>query len=108
VQVSREDVWWVAYVKHTNIRIETAHISCQGLERVQRLLTSRRKQSGKLAPAEPIHPALRRIYDLLYLDTQEGRQFYNPDKAWDTDRLTEIAAVVGHYLPRPEAPNENL
>ncbi|MGB2966161.1 MAG: hypothetical protein WBD14_01970, partial [Phycisphaerae bacterium] len=26
VQAAEDEVWWTAYVKHTNVRIETAHI----------------------------------------------------------------------------------
>jgi hypothetical protein len=107
VQVSREDVWWTAYVKHTNIRIETAHISYKVLERILRQFHSREKHPRKRAPAELVHPGLHRIYDLLYLDTREGRQFYNRDKAWDADTLAEIAAVVSQHLPLPQTPSKN-
>ena len=28
---------------------------------------------------DAVHPAVRQIHDLLYLDVQDGREFYNPD-----------------------------
>lgn len=37
VQVGHDELWWVAYVKHSNIRIETVHIRADVLDTVQRL-----------------------------------------------------------------------
>jgi hypothetical protein len=48
-----------------------------------------------------VHPAIRQIHDLLYLDVQGAREFYNPDKTWDADTLARIAGVVARYIPKP-------
>ena len=45
VQVGTQDIWWVGYVKHTNIRIETAHINYRVLERLPRRFTPRQDRS---------------------------------------------------------------
>jgi len=49
------------------------------------------------------HPALQEIHDLLYLDVEGGREYYEPEKSWDADTLEAIADVVGQYIPRPKA-----
>ena len=38
VQISNDDVWWTAYVKHTGIRIESAQIRKKTLLRIQQSL----------------------------------------------------------------------
>jgi len=48
-----------------------------------------------------VHPAIRQIHDLLYLDVRGSQEFYNPDKVQDADTLTQIAEVVAKYIPRP-------
>ena len=58
VQVSHEDIWWVAYVKHTNIRIETAHISYKVLERVQRRFPPREERPRKQGLARVVKPGI--------------------------------------------------
>ena len=101
VQMSVDEVWWTAYVKHTNVRIETARVSKKVLLKIQgRFPEEDRRHTGK-RPVPP-HPAIRQIHDLLYLDVRGERTFYNPDKTWDSDTLTRIAAVVARYIPRPE------
>jgi hypothetical protein len=99
VQVLSEDVWWTAYVKHTNIRIESAHIEKKTLLRILRSLGIARPSR----PAKPklFHQAVRRIHDLLYLDMQNGREFYNPDKSWDADTMAMAAKIVAEYIPTP-------
>ena len=63
--------------------------------------------SGRAAPtdapagAEETHPAVQRIHDLLYLDEDHGRAFYDGAKAWDADTVDMIAEVVAEYIPRP-------
>jgi hypothetical protein len=49
-----------------------------------------------------VHPAIRQIHDLLYLDLRGEQEFYNPDKVRDADTLVRIAEVVARYIPRPE------
>jgi hypothetical protein len=101
VGISCDEAWWTTYVKNTNVRIETAHISKACLERVMKRLPS-----GKLRPAvvsfKPADSVARRIHDLLYLDIKDGREFYNPDKTWDADVLTMIAEVIAQHIPRPK------
>ena len=45
VSVGTQEIWWVAYINHTNIRIETAHINCRVLEELQRRPTHRQDRS---------------------------------------------------------------
>jgi len=99
VQTTEDEVWWTTYVKHTSVRIETACISKKTLLEIWNRFP---KEGG--CPAKrsvPPHPAVRRIHDLLYLDIRGGSTFYNPDKAWDSDTLAQIAEVVAKYIPRP-------
>ena len=44
--------------------------------------------------------ALRRIYDLLYLDLKGNREFYNEEKAWDADTTSAIAEIVRQFFPK--------
>lgn len=100
VQAAEDEVWWSAYVKHTNVRIETARVSKKILLNIQDRFP---KEEGG-CPAKrsvPPHPAVRQIQDLLYLDMQGKRTFYNPDKIRDCHTLTQIAEVVARYVPRP-------
>ena len=53
--------------------------------------------------AEDSTTALRRIYDLLYLDLDKNREFYNEEKAWDADTTTAIADIVRPFFPKPSA-----
>ena len=100
VQVDKDDVWWTAYVKHTSIRIETARVSRKTLLGIWIRFPKEEGSSPARRPAPP-HPAVRQIHDLLYLDMQGKRIFYNPDKARDSNMLTQIAKVVAKYIPRP-------
>jgi len=101
LQAAEDEVWWTAYVKHTNVRIETAHIPRKVLLEIRkRFPSAERIASPRRAVA--VHPAVRQIHDLLYLDMQGVRTFYNPDKVRDADTLVRIAEVVARYIPRPE------
>jgi hypothetical protein len=100
VQIISEDVWWTAYVKHTNTRIESAHVEERTLLRILRSLGGDWKHGGN-PRVNPTLPSVRRIHDLLYLDMKNGREFYNPDKVWDANTLAQIAEVVARYIPRP-------
>ena len=100
VQILSEDVWWTAYVKHTGIRIESAHIEKKTLLRILRSLGGTRKRRSQ-PKARPIPPVVRQLHDLLYLDMDGGREFYNPDKSWDPDILDRVAEIVAEFIPRP-------
>jgi len=100
VQILSDDVWWTAYVKHTGIRIETAHVEKKTLLRILRSLGGKREHVGR-SKAKPVPPVARRIHDLLYLDMQDGRELYDPDKNWDSDTIAAIAEVVAEFIPRP-------
>jgi len=100
VQVSRDDAWWTACVKDSDIRIESAHVPRKTLLRVQRSLGIAGRRRGP-ARTGPIHPAIQRIHDLLYLDIVNGREFYNPDKGWDADTMAMIAEIVAEYIQAP-------
>ena len=63
VQVSHEEVWWAGYVKHTNIRIETAHISYKVLERVQRRLPPHEERPRKQGLSRVVKPGILGIKD---------------------------------------------
>ena len=104
VQLLSEDVWWTAYVKHTNIRIESAHVGKKTLLGILRSLGGDWQCRGNLR-VRPIPPAIRRIHDLLYLDMKGGRAFYDPSKSWNADTLAQIAEVVAKYIPRPSKPS---
>jgi hypothetical protein len=80
VQILSDDVWWTAYVRHTNIRIESAHVDKKTLLRILRSLGGTRKSSSRPG-AKPVHPALQHIHDLLYLDMKNGREVYDVDKS---------------------------
>jgi len=101
VQVSRDAAWWTACVKHTDIRIESAHVARKTLLRIQRSHGSAGKPR-KPAKARPVDPSIRKIHDLLYLDERSGRQFYNPHKARDAGALAMIADVVAEHIPKPK------
>jgi hypothetical protein len=101
VQAAEDEVWWTAYVKHTNVRIETAHIPRKVFLEIRRRFAS---AEGGTPPRRSVgvHPAVRQIHDLLYLDMRGERECYDPDKTWNADTLTRIAEVVARYIPRPE------
>jgi len=100
VQAAEDEVWWTAYVKHTNVRIETAHVPRKVLLEIRKRFpcaergTPPRRSVG-------VHPAVRQIHDLLYLDMRGRREFYNSDKVQDANTLSRIAEVVARYIPKP-------
>lgn len=98
VQVSADDVWWSAYLKHTSLRVESAGISRKHLLKI-------RKSFGltleTTAARNRIHPAVQKIHDLMYLDIQDGKEFYNPDKEWDSGTMAAVADAIAIYIPRP-------
>lgn len=57
-------------------------------------------QPHKVNPHKAVN-AIRRIHDRLYAETDDGAQFYNADKEWDTDTLEVIADLVETCIPRP-------
>ena len=57
--------------------------------------------------SHPTREALHRIHDVLYLDLDRNRDFYNPDKSWDADTTAAIAEIVAEVIPRPEPADPN-
>lgn len=96
VQILSDDVWWSAHVRHTSIRIETAHIEKRVLLRILKSLGGRRR-----SPSPQPEKSLRQIHDLLYQVTRNGRKVHDPEKPWDADTLAGIAEIVGRHIPRP-------
>lgn len=74
-------------------------------EHDERLSVEIIEQQGDLG-AEDSTTALRRIYDVLYLDLDKNREFYNEEKAWDSDTTTAIAEIVRQFFPKPPARSE--
>jgi hypothetical protein len=99
VQVTPDEVWWTACVRHTDVRIESVRVDRKTLLRIQRSLGRARRL--RRAARELVHPGIQRIHDLLYLDMEGGREFYSDVKSWDPDTIAAIAEVVAEYIPRP-------
>jgi len=57
------------------------------------------RSAGSETEAGDATDALRHIFDILYLDMDGKREFYDPEKAWDADTLSMIADVVGPLFP---------
>lgn len=53
--------------------------------------------------AEAHMAALRRIYDILYLDLGKDGEFYSQEKRWDSDTTAAIAEIVRPFFPKPPA-----
>ena len=96
VQISEDDVWWTAGVKHTNTRIETDYVPKETLLRVL-------ESFGETQPPCSMDEdsLARRIHNLLYLDIDGPREFYNPDKHLDAEIMPRIAEVIAEFIPRP-------
>jgi hypothetical protein len=101
VQIISEGMCWTAYIKHTNIRVESAHIEKKTLLRILRSLGGAR-EPRKPARASRLHPAIQQIHDLLYLNVKGTNHFYDPDRQWDADTLDMIAEIIARYIPRPK------
>jgi hypothetical protein len=101
VQITDGDVSWACYPKHTDVRIASATVAKKTLIEIQRRFGVR-EHRRPLNEAKAAQLAIQRIHDLLYLDLEDGREFYNPDKNWDATTMSDIAEVVAEHIPRPE------
>ena len=68
-------------------------------EHDERLSVEIIEQTGGVGAGDSM-TVLRHIYDLLYLDLNKNREFYNAEKAWDADTLTAIADIVRPLFPK--------
>ena len=51
--------------------------------------------------AEAHMAALRRIYDILYLDINKDGEFYSEKKRRDASTISAIAGIVRPFFPKP-------
>lgn len=105
VQVSPDCLWWSGYIKHTNVKLESAAIEKATLLRIRQSFGDAQSTSSAIAG---VHPAIQEIHDLLYLDLQEGREFYNPDKEWSSDTMAAVAETIAAYISRPNQKDKIL
>ena len=96
VQIAEDGVWWTACVKHVDTRIETDHVPKETLLRI--LESFGQTYSPCTIDGDSV---VRRIHDLLYLDIDGPREFYNPDKHLDAEIMPRIAEVIAEFIPRP-------
>ena len=95
-------LWNQLYAVVTDLEAATAPADPQGdrarpFKEVRTAIDARRGQAG-------VHPFVRRVYDLLYFDMEDGREFYNEHKDWDgADFLEAIADELAAYLPPPRS-----
>lgn len=59
-------------------------------------------QVPKAEERPQVPDGIQRIHDILYLDTADGREFYEPDKEWDADTMAMVAEIVAEHIPRPQ------
>jgi len=52
--------------------------------------------------------AMQAIYDVLYLDMDRERQFYNADKVWDEETIERVAEVVNRWRKPPKKIAKNF
>jgi hypothetical protein len=45
--------------------------------------------------------ALEEIYDILFLESDEHGEYYDNEKNWSSDQLSEIGRVIGHLFDLP-------
>ncbi len=105
VHVGHRNLWWTCMVRHSDVRIETLPFRREDVQRLRQGfekcgISLPDQDQARQTPA--IHPAVQKIYDLLYLDEDlDGRAFYDPDRDWDSGVLSEVACIILDYIPLP-------
>jgi hypothetical protein len=102
VQISEDDVWWTACVKNANTRIETDHVPKETLLEILDSFGESHEPCSMDGDS-----AVRRVHDLLYLDADGDREYFNPEKEWDADTVSAIADVVNKCIPKPTSDLES-
>ena len=70
---------------------------CSGFKRLFGSAEGSHKDAPEIAPHKA-KEALQAVFDLLYLDMGPQGDFYNPDKAWDSDVIDAVAEVVRPFF----------
>jgi hypothetical protein len=71
-------------------------------ELCERLNVKRGMRVPKGTNVRRLHPAIQQVHDLLYLDIDDPREFYNASKSWDAQTLDMVAEIIARYIPRPK------
>lgn len=96
----------------TYLRKNEGYRGADDMDRVRRWLEEHDERLSVEIIEQKDHPgaedcaALRRIYDLLYLDMDKGREFYNQEKQWTPDTISAVADIVRTVFPEPPAQSE--
>ena len=102
VRISEDGVCWTACPKHTNISVTSTSVRRETLLEILDSFGQTHEPCNIDGDS-----AVRRVHDLLYLDADGDREFYNPDKEWDADTISAIADVVNQCIPKPTSDLES-
>ena len=91
---------WKVLVETLRLDARSAAFDPQLRQRIQQALSS---VEVVAQPDDPL-VALRRVFDALYVETDEqGRKLCDPGKSWDADTLEAIAEAVRPFFPELES-----